>query len=97
MKKRIFAIFACFIFTAVMVTGCKKAPAPETPDTSTPAAEADALKPLTTEEVEQLYADATDVYADISMLTFPSGSPPVKRSILRKFRSSIAISKSNPA
>ena len=71
MKKRIFAIFACFIFTAAMVTGCKKAPAPETPDTSAPAAEADALKPLTTEEAEQMYADATDLYADISMLTFP--------------------------
>ena len=71
MKKRIFTIFACFIFTAAMVTGCKKAPAPETPDTSVPAAEADALKPLTTEEVEQMYADATDIYADISMLTFP--------------------------
>ena len=74
MKKRIFAIFACFIFTAAMVTGCKKAPAPETPDTSAPAAEADALKPLTTEEVEQMYADATDIYADISMLTFPVDS-----------------------
>ena len=71
MKKRIFAIFACFIFTAAMMTGCKKTSAPETPDTSTPAAEADALKPLTTEEVEQMYADATDIYADISMLTFP--------------------------
>ena len=43
MKKRIFAIFACFIFTAAMMTGCKKAPVPETPDTSVPAAEADAL------------------------------------------------------
>ena len=71
MKKRIFAIFACFIFTAAMMTGCKKTSAPETPDTSTPAAEADALKPLTSEEVEQMYADATDIYADISMLTFP--------------------------
>ena len=69
MKKRIFAIFACFIFTATMVTGCKKAP--ETPDTSAPVTEADTLKPLTTEEVEQMYADATDLYADISMLTFP--------------------------
>ena len=69
MKKRIFAIFACFIFTAAMVTGCKKAP--ETPDTSAPVTEADTLKPLTTEEVEQMYADATDIYADISMLNFP--------------------------
>ena len=69
MKKRIFAIFACFIFTVAMVTGCKKAP--ETPDTSAPLTEADVLKPLTTEEVEQMYADATDIYADISMLNFP--------------------------
>jgi hypothetical protein len=69
MKKRIFAIFACFIFTAAMVTGCKKAP--ETPDTSAPVTEADAVKPLTTEEVEQMYADAADIYADISMLNFP--------------------------
>ena len=72
MKKRIFAIFACFIFTAAMVTGCKKAP--ETPDTSAPVTEADVLKPLTTEEVEQMYADATDIYADISMLNFPVDS-----------------------
>ncbi|MBQ2412546.1 MAG: hypothetical protein II313_03875 [Anaerotignum sp.] len=74
MKKRVFAIFACTIFTLALVTGCQKAPAPETPDSSAPAAEADALKPLTTEEVEQMYADATDIYADISMLTFPVDS-----------------------
>ena len=71
MKKKLFAIFACTVFTLALVTGCgNKAPA-ETTDPSAPTAEADALKPLTTEEVEQMYADATDIYADISMLTFP--------------------------
>ena len=71
MKKRVFAIFACTIFTLALATGCgSKAPA-ETADPSAPTTEANALKPLTTEEMEQMYADATDLYADISMLTFP--------------------------
>ena len=71
MKKRVFAIFACTIFTLALATGCgSKAPA-ETPDTNGPAAEADELKPLTTDDVLQMYDDATDIYADISMLTFP--------------------------
>ena len=70
MKKKLIAIFACTVFALALASCGNKAPA-ETPETSTPAAEAEALKPLTEDEMEQMYADAVDLYADISMLNFP--------------------------
>lgn len=68
MKKRVFAIFACLLL--VMSASCgKKAPAPETPDTNPPA-EAETLEPLTQEELTQVYEDATEIYTEISTVSF---------------------------
>ena len=71
MKKKLFAIFACTVFTLALATGCGNKTPAETPDASVSTEETDALAPLKTEEVEQMYNDATDLYADISMLNFP--------------------------
>ena len=69
MKKKVFAIFACMLL--VLSVGCgKKDPAPETPDTDTPAVETELSEPLTAEETRQFYADAMELYADISMADF---------------------------
>lgn len=69
MKKRVFAIFACMLL--VLSVGCgKKDPAPETPDTNNPAVETNLPEILTAEEAKQFYADAADIYADMSLANF---------------------------
>ncbi|WP_458406650.1 DL-endopeptidase inhibitor IseA family protein [Anaerotignum sp.] len=68
MKKKVFAIFACMLL--VLSVGCSKDPAPETPDTDNPAVETELPKSLTAEETKQLYTDAMEIYADISMANF---------------------------
>lgn len=69
MKKRVFAIFACMML--VLSVGCgKKDPAPETPDTDNPTVETNLPEILTAEEAKQFYADAADIYADMSLANF---------------------------
>ena len=69
MKKKIFAIFVCLILT--LAVGCgQKDPAPETPDTDNPAVETNLPEILTAEEAKQFYADAADIYADMSLANF---------------------------
>ena len=68
MKKRVFAIFACTIFTLALAACGNKAPA-ETPDEPTTGMPAP-MEPLTEEELLEMYTDAADIYADIKMLTF---------------------------
>ena len=69
MKKRVFAIFACMLL--VLSVGCgKKDPAPETPDTDNPTVETNLPEILTAEEAKQFYADAADIYADMSLANF---------------------------
>ncbi|MBR3910233.1 MAG: hypothetical protein IKJ54_02925, partial [Anaerotignum sp.] len=69
MKKRVFVIFACMLL--VLSVGCgKKDPAPETPDTDNPAVEKNLPEILTAEEAKQLYADAAEIYADMSLANF---------------------------
>jgi len=55
----------------VLSVGCgKKDPAPETPDTNNPAVETNLPEILTAEEAKQFYADAADIYADMSLANF---------------------------
>ena len=69
MKKKIFAIFVCLLLT--LAAGCgQKDPAPETPDTDNPAVETNLPEILTAEEAKQFYADAADIYADMSLANF---------------------------
>jgi len=69
MKKRVFAIFASVFFTLAFVSGCgQKDPAPETPDP--PVTEAELPETLDKETILQMYADAADIYADMSLGTF---------------------------
>jgi len=71
MKKKFFAIFACTIFTLALAgCGSKTDPAPETPETSVSADEPDALKPLTADEITQMYAEAEAIFADINTANF---------------------------
>ena len=67
MKKRLFAIFACTIFTLALAScGNKTAETPDEPTTGMPAP----MEPLTEEELLEMYTDAADIYSDIKMLTF---------------------------
>ena len=68
MKKRVFAIFACTLFTLALATGCGKK-APETPDEPTTGMPAP-METLSEEERMEMYTDAADIYAAIKMLTF---------------------------
>lgn len=72
MKKRVFAVFACMLL--VLSAGCgKKDPAPETPDTDPPKTVVEAAtEPLTEDEILDLYASASKIYGDISMMVFPT-------------------------
>ena len=73
MKKKVFALFACMVFTLALAAGCgnKTDTAPETPDTpETPITETEPIDPLTEDEILSMYTDASDIYADISMVNF---------------------------
>ena len=67
MKKKLFAIFACTVFTLALAScGNKTAETPDEPTTGMPAP----MEPLTEEELLEMYTDAADIYSDIKMLTF---------------------------
>ena len=70
MKKKLLAIFACTVFTLALATGCGSK-APETEEPETIVTETETTEALTEEAILELYDEATDIYADISMLTFP--------------------------
>ena len=67
MKKRVFSIFACMVFTLALASCGNKTPeTPDEPTTGMPAP----MEPLSEEELLEMYTDAADIYADIKMLTF---------------------------
>ena len=71
MKKKLLAIFACTVFTLALATGCGNKAPEETAEPETTVTETEAVEPLTEDEILAVYEEAADIYADISMLTFP--------------------------